>query len=233
MCRLVLLVLAGVGGFFLVWVARKHLLCYFSYALGQQTANHLITVLVGLLVFITLWLFRTQDTREQITKTETQIQQAKLFNGLENLTSTEPLKIDLGVAQLMKLAKLNPEHKSEISLAFIRRLKLCPLTPKQKISGPPLDYAQHILRWLIDEVSDLDSRDCHGFDLTWQKFMSTPKPGDEHRFTSICRKFENFVVTWNLNNIGLTQDDYDEAIRGKISLPSLQTVKFMSFIQAR
>ncbi len=88
-------------------------------------------VISGIFVFLLLWVFRTYDTRQAISKTNIQIQQSKLFNGLDNLVSEDPLKIEIGVFQLIELSKSGNEFNLTIQFAFIKRLKKIPLSDSE------------------------------------------------------------------------------------------------------
>ena len=162
--RFLWLILCGLIGIFLsidYWGLVSFLL--------ERVKNdipYIRNIVLGLPVFLSLWWFRTRDVRQQINKTETQIQQNSLFNGVANLSDKDPLKIDIGVAQLVALSKLNPDHDKTIRLAFIRRLKKCPLTKeeiqKNKLNrkGEKLGYAQHILEWITDKKIEADLTNC-------------------------------------------------------------------------
>lgn len=119
-------------------------------------ASSMEIFIISFPILFSLWWFRTYDVREQIAKAEEQIQQAQLFNGFNNLIKNSPLAIDIGVAQLLELSKLNNQYDSTIRLAFIRRLKTSPLSPESKNDGAKkkynrLEYAQHILIWFMNK----------------------------------------------------------------------------------
>ena len=140
-------------------------------------------IITSILVITLLWVFRTYDTRQQIL-------QSKFFGGLENLTDKDPLKIEIGVFQLCNLSKSDDQFDDDIRLAFIKRMKNCPLEsseieryeniidPSDRFHnemrkdqpdewkpkpGIRLTYAQYILQWLIDHQK-------HGLDLSGSDF---------------------------------------------------------------
>ncbi len=173
--RFVILIVCGLIGIALYRYVWNSLSALLGIDATNENYIYIHSILLGLPVFTCLWWFRTRDVRQQIhdagqqiNKTETQIQQNSLFNGIANLSDKDSLKIDMGVAQLLELSKLNPAHDKTIRLAFIRRLKKCPLTNAEMMAGiEKLGYAQPILEWLTKKHIEVDLTNCS---LDWQNF---------------------------------------------------------------
>ena len=170
-----LLVVSAVIGIFLYRYGWNIFSCLLGIDANNGKYTYIRSILLGTPVFFCLWCFRTNDVRQQIhnagqqiNKTETQIQKNSLFNGIDNLSDKDPFKIDMGVDQLLALSKLNPDHDKTIRIAFIRRLKKCPLTNNEMMRGiERLGYAQPILKWLTDKKIKADLTNCS---LDWQNF---------------------------------------------------------------
>ena len=159
--RFALLIVCGAIGIALYRYLWDPLSCLLKINGPKENYIYIHSILLGLPVFFCLWWFRTRDVRQQINKTETQIQQNSLFNGITNLPDKDPLKIEIGVAQLLALSKSNSAHDKTIRIAFIRRLKKCPLTNDEITNGSKrFSYAQHILEWLMDKKVEADLKYC-------------------------------------------------------------------------
>ena len=143
--------------------------------LNVRNSTAIEGVVLGLFVFTALWWFRTRDVRQNI-------EQTNLFNGLQLLASDNPLKIDIGVHQLLRLSEAVPEYYPDIRIAFIRRLKISPIRPPKPEDGirvsdipevrdvVPLAYAQHILEWLMKNEKNYDESDYENIDIFHQDF---------------------------------------------------------------
>ena len=206
--RLACLVMSGAVGVVLYLISSGLFVCLYKHGVLNETYTYIHGILLGLPVFTYLWWLRTHDVREQISKTETQIQQNSLFNGIDNLSDTDPLKIDIGVAQLLALSKLNPNHDEAISLAFIHRLKKCPLTQEQIEKGRErLGYAQPIFEWLMDKKIEAKAglTNCK---LGCQDFTT------DDVFSTVVKNYhdKNIFKTWDLVKMKLpiSEADYIE-----------------------
>ncbi|WP_424947945.1 hypothetical protein [Candidatus Spongiihabitans sp.] len=207
-CRVVLLFIAGFVGLVLGLLYHKWN-GFFGCLFGSKASEYLQIIVVSLFVFLCLWWFRTRDVREQISKTEMQIQHNNLSSGLDNLSNKDSLKIDIGVAQLLELSKLNSNHDATIRIAFIRRLKKCPLT-KDDIyrNAERLVYAQHILKWFVDKDKNGEA------DVMYCKFdcQDFTKEGVFYEF---FKKYKNMIgyenrpaqITWTVVNIKIPPRD--------------------------
>ena len=192
--RFFILVAAAVVGILLYRYCLDYIYCLLNAKKSTAVASTAIEgAVLGLLVFAALWWFRTRDARQNI-------EQTNLFNGLRLLASNNPLEIDIGVHQLLRLFKAVPKYEPDIRLAFIRRLKKSPIkSQKRKIKIKikikikskckskigihgvpkvhnivPLAYAQHIFKWLMKKERCDDDSDYRNIDISHQDFS---KPG--------------------------------------------------------
>ncbi|WP_424947994.1 hypothetical protein [Candidatus Spongiihabitans sp.] len=206
--RFALLIVCGAIGIALYRYLWDPLSCLLKINGPKENYIYIHSILLGLPVFFCLWWFRTRDVRQQIhdagqqiDKTETQIQQNSLFNGIANLSDKDPLKIDIGVAQLLALSKLNSEHDESIRIAFIRRLKKCPLTKDEiEQNTERLAYAQHIFEWITDKKVEADLTNCH---LDCQDFTK------EDVFYNIVKNpfFREAIITCTQVGLKLPESD--------------------------
>ncbi len=120
------LLLIGAGGFGLLFGKFADVQFFYGcLGLHETVAEYLATAVVGVFVFILLWYFRTRDVRQQIEKTQAQIdkfqiqiQQNYFNNAIENLTSDSILKEEIGIKSLIKFSETTPEFSELIKIAF-------------------------------------------------------------------------------------------------------------------
>ncbi len=129
-CRLLLLI--GAGGFGLLFGKLADVQFFRDYLeLHETVAEYLATAVVGIFVFILLWYFRTRDVRQQIEKTQEQIDkfqiqicQNKFNDATRNLTTdSNRLKEEIGVESLIKLSTVTSEFNNLIIIAFENKIK--------------------------------------------------------------------------------------------------------------
>ena len=129
-CRLLLLI--GAGGFGLLFGKLADVQFFRDYlGLHETVAEYLATAVVGIFVFILLWYFRTRDVRQQIEKTQEQIDkfqiqicQNKFNDATRNLTTdSNRLKEEIGVESLIKLSTVTSEFNNLIIIAFENKIK--------------------------------------------------------------------------------------------------------------
>ena len=228
--RFALLIVCGAIGIALYRYLWDPLSCLLKINGPKENYIYIHSILLGLPVFFCLWWFRTRDVRQQIhdagqqiDKTETQIQQNSLFNGIANLSDKDPLKIDMGVAQLLELSKLNPAHDKTIRLAFIRRLKKCPLTKDEIRQGAErLSYAQYIFEWITDKEKEAslkkkvnlkkeaNLKNCR---LDCQEFTNTEEK--KNVFYNIVKSplFSDAIITCTRCGLVLTESEGRKILR--------------------
>ena len=101
----------------------------------------------------------------------------------DNLMSADPLKIETAVFELK--SKKYKKFNSEIKLAFIKRLKKCPLDKYcESEMRTRLTYVQWILLWLHENCQnqDIDLGEC---DFTNQDFVT-----DKMKFADLFSRTE-------------------------------------------
>ncbi len=127
------LLLIGAGGLGLLF-GKLVDVQFFRDCLGlhETVAEYLITAVVGIFVFILLWYFRTRDVRQQIEKTQAQVDETQRqicqnqFNdAIEHLTtSNNRLKEAVGLEALLKLSAVTSEFNKLITIAFENKIKI-------------------------------------------------------------------------------------------------------------
>ena len=162
--RLAFLILMALLGLF----AGQKISSYTAqvFCLSDNLKGYFEPFAVSVFVVIALWFFRTYDTRQKIYQDD-------LFKGLDNLASSNPLQVDIGVAMLREISKKVPSFNEIIKVAFIRRLKNMPGDHEHK-DGNFLSYAQHIMQWLIRYKKENQhvNFNLNGLDLSYQEFTS-------------------------------------------------------------
>ena len=74
-------------------------------------------IITGLPVAFCLWLFRTKDRKDQIEKTQENIQASLLSNSLTLLASDDPKARKVGLVQLLQLRNKERVYKDQIDIA--------------------------------------------------------------------------------------------------------------------
>ncbi len=221
--RLGLLLVAGViGGFVGNYWLNVETFC--DWGFDKTVAEYLATATIGIPIFIFLWFFRTRDIRQQINKTQEsiskaqeQIQQGKYADAVNNIVSTERLKIEIGVRELITLSKKTPRFDDEILSVFLERLKNFDLEPNINASMP-LTYGAEILIWLNKHKENY--RISYGYykfdiDFSYQTFYNRDK---DKIFNVHLRIFLNIISFHyanlqdvDLQNINLRNADLTRA----------------------
>ena len=204
------------------------LYCLFLFLISEiqiqeknKVLEYFLIAIVGLPVFFLLWFFRTHDTRESIKKAEESIKKAeesikkteestkkaeenikqnKLFNCFENLASSEVMKIDLGVTQLITFSEQNSPFNEQIKLAFIKRLSYPPPVANQTNQNEAiLSYGQEIIKWLVErEYEDLPFIKLN---LDYQIFDNSYIGYEDKGVSTTCLKeFLDRVQKYNRNH---------------------------------
>ncbi len=123
------LVISGILGiifFFLFLWAYDYLSCYFialENISNLRIRANLSIVFLALFVSLVLWFFRTHDTKEQLDKTQTNIEQQDFHDALSMLADDKLISQEIAVQRLIKISESNPEYDETIKLAFIKRMK--------------------------------------------------------------------------------------------------------------
>ena len=200
-----LVVSGGVGVMLVCWLGDL-VVCFFGAANNNAYA---LIPLFSLPVFCFLWWFRTHDTRENIAKQQEQIDTAlhqqkegRVANSMKFLAGNNPLEIEIGVQQLIRLSEDDNRFDADIQLAFIRRLKYCPLTDEEKKRDARLTYAQHILWWLYvnNNAKVHDQLDLKHCDFSNQDFVTRKLHGvDIFRQFNLCDSH-----TWNVSRVNIS-----------------------------
>ena len=221
--RFCLLCLAGIFSaiVYKCWLLEIH---SFLGVKGTKNSIHIDGVVLGLAVFLALWVFRTRDVRQNI-------EQTNLFNGLRLLASDNPLEIDIGVHQLLRLADAVPEYHPDIRLAFIRRLKQLPTNlPKlprhpdityKKLDGAqisdivPLAYAQHIFKWLMKNKQKNNESDYKYINISHQNFSELGSfPEIQENYKTVLFGSEpvvrTVIKTWTILGVGVHASNLEE-----------------------
>ncbi len=164
------LLLIGAGGFGLFFGKLVDVQFFRDYLeLHETVAEYLATAVVGVPVFIFLWYFRTRDVRQQIEKTQEQvdkfqkqINQNHFNHAIGNLISGSLTQEEIGVKSLIKLSEITTEFNELIIIAFessISEFQRYKLTQEEhKKIGMDLDLtrapreklAERVIEWLID-----------------------------------------------------------------------------------
>ncbi len=153
-CRFATLVVAAAAGFGAWYFSNAFIRCIFSQT--KSVGDSIEIFILSSLVLISLWCFRTHDTREQIQKTQEQIQQGNFASGLNKLVEDEGFKISIGVQLLIQVSKSTDTFNKDIRLAFIKRIQklpnisIPPLNCQYHLNMPELSYLIHIFQWLVD-----------------------------------------------------------------------------------
>ena len=170
--------------------------------MGRFITN-LAPVILGLPIILFLWIFRTHDTKEQLDKAQTNIEQQDFHDALRMLADDKLVSQEIAVLRLIDISKKTKVYDDTIKLAFIKRMKapykeVDEALAKTKISKDKdkeetqetealrlkiilkkieyRTYAQYIFRWLGKRYAR-DELDLIRLDLRNQDF--TAKKGEE------------------------------------------------------
>lgn len=170
--RALLLVLAfSLGGIIVKFFSDK-ILC--SFISDVDAHKYFLVPLFSLVIVFVLWWFRTYDTRQQISKSQAQIEHGNFVIGLNKLTEQDSFSIAIGVQILTQISQNTNEFDKNIRLAFIKRLQKLPsemltynpMDPSQSkffgsgkttvsIFDISLNYLPHIFEWIVKEEKNL------------------------------------------------------------------------------
>lgn len=138
--RFISLVLGGVAG-----IVLAYFLYFLFTCLGMEVKlkNSIVLISLGLFIYILLWYFRTNDTRENI-------HQSDLFDALDKLTDEKVVAREIAVQRLIILSNKVSDYDETIKLAFIKVLKHFPPDNEEIKRKIWRTYAQYIITWLSD-----------------------------------------------------------------------------------
>ena len=181
--RIAVLIGAGFFGLFLSTLGFRWTVCalnkIFTYSYFTPEGLSRIQFTVGTIpVILAVWYFRDYDrkatlktSKAQVSINKSQFEKSKLDKALSDLNSDQPAKIDIGVARLIDMHKADKTLCKRIWQPFITRLKTCPLDKETLRTGSiRLHYAQPILLWLTDNMSDNKEIDLSDSNFACQDF---------------------------------------------------------------
>ena len=90
--------------------------------MGRFITN-LAPVILGLPIILFLWVFRTHDTKEQLDKAQTNIEQQDFHDALRMLADDKIISQEIAVLRLIDISKKNKIYDDTIKFAFIKRMK--------------------------------------------------------------------------------------------------------------
>ncbi len=82
-----------------------------------------LTIILSVTVLLFLWIFRTHDTREQLDKAQTNIEQQDFHDALSMLADDKLVSQEIAVQRLIDISKTTKAYDETIKLAFIKRMK--------------------------------------------------------------------------------------------------------------
>ena len=89
----------------------------------KRFITNLLPVILGLPIILFLWVFRTHDTKEQLDKAQTNIEQQDFHDALRMLADDKLISQEIAVLRLIDISKKNKIYDDTIKLAFIKRMK--------------------------------------------------------------------------------------------------------------
>ena len=89
----------------------------------KRFITNLLPVILGLPIILFLWVFRTHDTKEQLDKAQTNIEQQDFHDALRMLADDKLVSQEIAVLRLIDISKKNKIYDDTIKLAFIKRMK--------------------------------------------------------------------------------------------------------------
>ena len=168
--RITIVVAAALSGVAISSWLHTYATVWITENFNAAVVGYVQTIVIGAPIIFFGWYFRNYDQQTTLQKSEQQIQQNDFFHALNNLSSTNFLKIDIGVERLMHMSV--PRFDTTVRLALIRRIKKCPLSTAEIEAGTErLTYAQWILKWLIEHPSTESLLDLNGSDFACQDFI--------------------------------------------------------------
>ena len=89
----------------------------------KRFITNLLPVILGLPIILFLWVFRTHDTKEQLDKAQTNIEQQDFHDALRMLADDKLVSQEIAVLRLIDISEKNKVYNDTIKLAFIKRMK--------------------------------------------------------------------------------------------------------------
>ena len=89
----------------------------------KRFITNLLPVILGLPIILFLWVFRTHDTKEQLDKAQTNIEQQDFHDALRMLADDKLISQEIAVLRLIDISKKNKIYNDTIKFAFIKRMK--------------------------------------------------------------------------------------------------------------
>ena len=117
----ILIIIAFTGLFLVLFREDIFNFFFFDFKNGEpdnftKDSKNFITLLLGSLIFLTLWFFRTYDVREQIG-------QQDFHDALRMLADDKLISQEIAVIRLIDISKKTKVYDDTIKLAFIKRMK--------------------------------------------------------------------------------------------------------------
>ena len=130
--RFFVLVLGALLGIALFLVVKEYDLLSKIFFYSQEITGYiemgrfitnLAPVILGLPIILFLWVFRTHDTKEQLDKAQTNIEQQDFHDALRMLADDKIISQEIAVLRLIDISKKNKIYDDTIKFAFIKRMK--------------------------------------------------------------------------------------------------------------
>ena len=202
--------------------------------MGRFITN-LAPVILGLPIILFLWVFRTHDTKEQLDKAQTNIEQQDFHDALRMLADDKIISQEIAVLRLIDISKKNKIYDDTIKLAFIKRMKApykeakeakeavekAKAAKKSRIQTTKLiiealqqverrTYAQYIFIWFLKKYKN-KNLDLKNSDLSFQDFRAKDNKGKKIKYFR-AKKGNYFVLdSVNLTGADLTGVDLTRA----------------------
>ena len=195
----------------------------------KRFITNLLPVILGLPIILFLWVFRTHDTKEQLDKAQTNIEQQDFHDALRMLADDKLISQEIAVLRLIDISKKNKIYNDTIKFAFIKRMKAPYETEEVKEVEREIEkykkdkfikaehnlqikkklikvrrrtYAQYIFRWLGERYRVEDKLDLVNLDLSYQDFRA--RDNDGKKIKHFKAKNGNYFV---LDFVNLTGAD--------------------------
>ena len=201
----------------------------------KRFITNLLPVILGLPIILFLWVFRTHDTKEQLDKAQTNIEQQDFHDALRMLADDKLVSQEIAVLRLSDISEKNKVYDDTIKLAFIKRMKApykeakeakeavekAKAAKKSRIQTTKLiiealqqverrTYAQYIFIWFLKKYKN-KNLDLKNSDLSFQDFRAKDNKGKKIKYFR-AKKGNYFVLdSVNLTGADLTGVDLTRA----------------------
>ena len=87
----------------------------------KRFITNLLPVILGLPIILFLWVFRTHDTKEQLDKAQTNIEQQDFHDALRMLADDKLISQEIAVLRLIDISKKNKIYDDTIKICFYQK----------------------------------------------------------------------------------------------------------------